>query len=141
FFLPYGNNTVRVEEGRWRQPGDVTDIPRASLGYEFDEDGNVIGELPQNWQEYSDQWLEDASYLRLKTLQLSYDLPTTLFDNLPLRSARVFFRGQNLFTATDYLGVDPEVNSRGGNSVLTPGEDFGGLGQAKSYVFGLKVGL
>lgn len=141
FFLPYGNNTVRVEEERWRQPGDVTDVPRASLGYEFDEDGNVISELPQNWQEYSTQWLEDASYLRLKTLQVSYDLPSVLFESIPLRSARIFFRGQNLFTATGYLGVDPEVNSRGGNSVLTPGEDFGGLGQAKSYVFGLKVGL
>ncbi|TXF90922.1 TonB-dependent receptor [Neolewinella aurantiaca] len=141
FFLPYGNNTQRVEDNRWRQPGDQTDIPRASLGYSFDSDGNVIEELPQNWQEYSTQWLEDASYLRLKTLQVSYDLPSALFEAIPLRSARVFFRGQNLFTATDYLGVDPEVNSRGGNSVLTPGEDFGGLGQAKSYVFGLKVGL
>ncbi|MEM9929270.1 MAG: TonB-dependent receptor [Bacteroidota bacterium] len=141
FYLPYGNNTLRVEEGRWRQPGDQTDIPRASLGYSFDEDGNVIEELPQNWQEYSDQWLEDASYIRLKTLQVGYDLPAALFQSIPLRSASIFFRGQNLFTATDYLGVDPEVNSRGGNSVLTPGEDFGGLGQAKSYVFGLKVGL
>lgn len=141
FFLPYGNNTQRVEDNRWRQPGDQTDIPRASLGYSFDADGNVIEELPQNWQEYSTQWLEDASYLRLKTLQVSYDFPATLFEAIPLRSARVFFRGQNLFTATDYLGVDPEVNSRGGNSVLTPGEDFGGLGQAKSYVFGLKVGF
>lgn len=141
FFLPYGNNTLRVEEGRWRQPGDETDIPRASLGYVFDDDGNVIEGLPTNWQEYSDQWLEDASYLRLKTLQVAYELPDNLFQNIPLRNTTVFFRGQNLLTATKYLGVDPEVNSRGGNSVLTPGEDFGGLGQAKTYTFGIKVGL
>lgn len=141
FYLPYGNNTQRVVDGRWKQPGDVTDIPRASLGYSFDENGNVTEELPQNWQEYSTQWLEDASYIRLKTLQVSYDLPSSLFDGIPMQSARVFFRGQNLFTATEYLGVDPEVNSRGGNSVLTPGEDFGGLGQAKSYVVGFRLSL
>ena len=140
FLLPYGNNTIRVENDRWRQPGDVTDIPRAGVGNVFDEDGNVISTY-QNWQEYSDQWLEDGSYLRLKTLEFGYQLPTSLLDKLPLTSARVFFRGQNLFTATEYLGVDPEVNSRGGNSVLTPGEDFGGLGQAKTYVFGIKVGI
>ncbi len=140
FYVPYGSNTIRVEENRWRQPGDDTDIPRASLGYVFDEDGNVVEELPPNWQEDSDQWLEDASYLRVKTVDFGYNLPRTLISRLGLQSLRLYFRGQNLFTVTDYLGVDPEVGSNG-SDVRFQGEDYGGLGQARSYIFGLKAGF
>ena len=141
FLLPYGNNTQRVEDGRWRQPGDETDIPRAGTGQLFDENGNVIsGSEYQNWQEISDQWLEDGSFLRLKNLQLAYNLPGRWFSNSPLKGATVYFRGQNIWTLTNYLGVDPEVSSNG-ESVLYPGEDYGGLGQAKTFVFGAKVQL
>lgn len=141
FLLPYGNNTQRVEEDRWRQPGDVTDIPRAGTGQLFDENGSVIeGSEYQNWQETSDQWLEDASYIRVKNIELSYEIPKNIISNIGLNNARVYFQGQNLFTFTDYLGVDPEVSSNG-EAVLFPGEDYGGLGQAKTYVFGVKLGF
>ena len=137
FLLPYGNNTERVVDGRWKQPGDVTDIPRAGVGNVFDAEGNVIEEY-QNWQENSDQWLEDASYIRVKNIELSYRLPTTWISKVGLSNTTIYFRGQNLFTFTDYLGVDPEVSSNG-EDVLFPGEDYGGLGQAKTYVFGAKL--
>lgn len=140
FFLPYGNNTKRVVDGRWQQPGDQTDIPRASLGLDVDENGEIVGRLPRNWQEDSDQWLEDASYLRLKTLDFGYNLPRPWIQGIGLTSLRLYFRGQNLLTFTEYLGVDPEVGSNS-NQTLFPGEDFGGLGQAKSYVFGIKAGF
>ncbi|NET34754.1 MAG: hypothetical protein F6K19_22465, partial [Cyanothece sp. SIO1E1] len=139
FFLPYGNNTRRVEEERWRQPGDVTDIPRAGLGYVFDDDGNVVGEY-QNWQEDSDQWLEDASFIRLKTLEFGYNLPKNLMTQIGLSSSKIYFRGQNLWTSTKYLGVDPEVSSNG-ESVTRPGEDFGALGQPRTLIFGIKIGI
>ncbi|RME98623.1 MAG: hypothetical protein D6772_08800, partial [Bacteroidetes bacterium] len=139
FYLPYGNNTLRVENNRWRQPGDVTDIPRAGLGYIFDENGNIIEEY-QNWEENSTQWLEDASYLRIKNVELAYQIPTKILDRIKLQSATVYLRGQNVHTWTKYLGVDPEVSSNG-ESVLTPGEDYGGLGQAKTYVAGIKLGF
>ena len=139
FFLPYGNNTKRVEEERWRQAGDITDIPRAGLGYVFDDDGNVIGEY-QNWQEDSDQWLEDASFIRLKTLEFGYNLPKNLMTQIGLSSSKIYFRGQNLWTSTKYLGVDPEVSSNG-ESVTRPGEDYGGLGQPRTLIFGIKIGI
>ncbi len=139
FYLPYGNNTKRVVDGRWKQPGDITDIPRAGLGHIFDSEGNKI-ETYQNWQEDSDQWLEDASYLRVKTVEFAYNLPQSLIQGIGLANVKLYFRGQNLFTFTDYLGVDPEVSSNG-ESVTAPGVDFGGLGQAKTYVFGFKVGF
>ncbi|MEM6318692.1 MAG: TonB-dependent receptor [Bacteroidota bacterium] len=139
FLLPYGNNTQRVEDERWRQPGDVTDVPRAGVGNVFDAEGNVT-DTYQNWQENSDQWLEDASYLRVKNVEFSYQIPQALLQNVGLNNATLYFRGQNLATITNYLGVDPEVSSNG-ESVLQPGEDYGGLGQAKTYVFGVKLGF
>ncbi|MEM8898497.1 MAG: TonB-dependent receptor [Bacteroidota bacterium] len=139
FYLPYGNNTKRVIDGRWKQPGDQTDIPRASLGRVLNPDGSVTA-IAQNWQEDSDQWLEDASYLRIKNVEVAYNLPKTWVSAIGLNTVRVYFRGQNLATWTDYLGVDPEVGSNG-DSLLQPGDDFGGLGQAKTYIFGINVGF
>ncbi|MEM7511160.1 MAG: SusC/RagA family TonB-linked outer membrane protein, partial [Bacteroidota bacterium] len=139
FYLPYGNNTKRVIDGRWKQPGDQTDIPRASLGRVLNPDGSVTA-IAQNWQEDSNQWLEDASYLRIKNVEVAYNLPKTWVSAIGLNTVRVYFRGQNLATWTDYLGVDPEVGSNG-DSVLQPGDDFGGLGQAKTYIFGINVGF
>ncbi len=139
FFLPYGNNTQRVVDGRWQQPGDDTDIPRATLGLAIDENGDIVRQ-PQNWQEDSDQWLEDASYLRLKTLDFGYNLPSRWIRNIGMSRLRLYFRAQNLLTFTDYLGVDPEVGSNT-NTTLFPGEDFGGLGQARAFIFGVKAGF
>ncbi|MBO4557219.1 MAG: SusC/RagA family TonB-linked outer membrane protein [Bacteroidales bacterium] len=63
---------------------------------------------------YSDKYIEDASYLKLDNVSVSYDLP---FHNQYLHSARVFLSGQNLYCLTGYKGVDPEVSLTG----LTPG--------------------
>ena len=140
FFIPYGNNTERVATERWQNPGDVTGIPRASLGYEFDEDGNVVSALQPNWMEDCDQWLEDASYMRLKTFELGYTVPLSYAERLGLSSLRLYLLGQNLWTRTGYLGVDPEVSSNGEN-ITRIGEDYGGLGQPRTIYFGINVGI
>jgi hypothetical protein len=118
----------------------VTDIPRASLGYEFDEDGNVVSALQPNWMEDCDQWLEDASYMRLKTFELGYTVPLSYAERLGLSSLRLYLLGQNLWTRTGYLGVDPEVSSNGEN-ITRIGEDYGGLGQPRTIYFGINVGI
>ncbi len=139
YFVPYGNNTVRVDEARWRKPGDVTDVPRAGLGRKYDANGNAIaGSDYQNWQEFSDQWLEDASYLRVKTLEFAYNLPKSWLSRSKAQNLRIFMLAQNAFTFTKYLGMDPETSSNG-ERVLTPGEDFGGIGQPKTFTFGGKL--
>ncbi len=140
FFIPYGNNTERVENERWQNPGDVTDVPRASLGYEFDEEGNAISALQPNWMEDCDQWLEDASYIRLKTFEFGYTVPSYFAEQYGLSSLRIYILGQNLWTKTAYLGVDPEVSSNGEN-ITRIGEDYGGLGQPKTVYFGINVGI
>ena len=62
------------------------------------------------------------------------------FETFGISNARLYFVGQNLLTFTKYLGVDPEVSSNGENPIRS-GADYGGLGQAKTYYFGIKFGV
>ena len=86
---------------------------------------------------YSDYVLEDGSYLRLKTVSLSYSLPQVLVKKAYLKDLRLSVTAQNLHTWTRYSGMDPEVSVR--NSALTPGFDFSAYPQARTLVFGLKA--
>ncbi|MFS4415641.1 SusC/RagA family TonB-linked outer membrane protein [Maribacter sp. 2307ULW6-5] len=126
FPLPDGNNHVLALD-RWQQPGDVTDIPRASL-----ENGN--------WREYSSRWLEDGSFLRLKNLNLGYNFPTEVTSRIGLSNLRLYVQGQNLLTFTNYTGFDPEVSQNARDPRLA-GADFGTLPQAKSYTLGINIGI
>lgn len=80
--------------------------------------------------------LQDASYIRLKNVQLSYQVP--LKDNKTIKSLRVYVTGQNLYTWTNYIGFDPEANSFGGSNIRV---DYSSYPLAKSYIFGLNVGF
>ncbi|MCC5929914.1 MAG: TonB-dependent receptor [Cyclobacteriaceae bacterium] len=126
FPLPDGNNWTGAEN-RWREPGDVTDIPRASLE-------NV------NWREYSSRWLEDGSFLRLKNINLGYTFPNALVERMGLQSLRVYLQGQNLLTFTKYTGLDPEVNQNARDPRVA-GSDFGTHPQLKSVSLGFNIGL
>jgi hypothetical protein len=87
-----------------------------------------------------DQWLEDASYIRLKTFELGYRVPSSYAERYGFSSLRIYVLGQNLWTKTDYLGIDPEVSSNG-EIITRVGEDYGGLGQPKTVYFGINVGI
>ncbi|HTN21792.1 MAG TPA: TonB-dependent receptor [Pelobium sp.] len=88
---------------------------------------------------YSSRIVEDASYLRLKTIDLGYRLPQSLLTRLKIKSARVYASAQNLFTITDYTGYDPEVAVY--YSPLTPGFDYSSYPRPKTIVFGLNLSL
>ncbi len=126
FPLPDGNNHV-LARNRWQEPGDVTDIPRASL---------VNG----NWREYSSRWLEDGSFVRLKTLNLGYNFPQELVTRIRLNNLRIYVQGQNLLTFTNYTGADPEV-SQNARDPRIAGADFGTLPQTRSLSVGINIGL
>lgn len=81
---------------RWRNEGDVTDIPRAL----YKEGYNYLG---------SDRFVEDASFVRLKTLTLNYSFPKKICNRLGINTLSCFATGYNLFTWTNYTGQDPEV--------------------------------
>lgn len=109
---------------RWREPGDVTSMPRALLGTQ-----NVKA---------SSRWVEDGSYLRVKNVTLSYDFERTLLKKIYLNKLQVYASAQNLLTLTKYKGFDPEVNQYG-NSATVQGIDWGTYPQVRTFVFGLNV--
>jgi TonB-dependent starch-binding outer membrane protein SusC len=121
------NQTTAVLD-RWRQPGDVTDVPRAT---END---------PNNNNRISSRFIEDGSYLRVKNVTFSYSLDRSLAERLRLRSARFYVTGANLLTFTNYSGMDPEVNYAGDDN-LRRGTDFFTYPQARTVSVGVNLGL
>lgn len=83
--------------------------------------------------------VEDASFLRLKNIQIGYNFPSKLLKNWKLRSLRVYFTAQDLWTWTKYTGYDPEVSTR--NSAMTRGFDYSSYPKTTSFTFGVKLGL
>jgi len=110
--------------GRWKIPGQITDMPRAIASKE-----NL---------KTSSRFVEDGSFLRLKSLTLSYNVTGKLLKKLNIGRLQPYFTAQNLLTFTNYKGFDPEVNQWGG-SALVQGLDWGTYPQTKSYVFGVNV--
>ncbi len=108
---------------RWMRPGMVTDVPRS---------GNV--ENIHN----SSRFVEDGSYLRLKTLTLSYTLPKHILQKTFISGLQVYVTGQNLLTFTKYTGYDPEVNAYG-TSAVALGVDYGTYPQSKTIIAGLNI--
>lgn len=86
---------------------------------------------------YSSRTLEDASFLRLKTVQLSYSLPYKACKAIHAQNLSVYLSGQNLWTWTKYSGMDPEVSVR--NSALTPGFDYSAYPRSRTFVLGIKA--
>jgi hypothetical protein len=85
---------------------------------------------------FSDRWIEDGSYLRLKTVTLSYDLP---LNSEYIQGLQFWIQANNVFTLTKYLGSDPEFTMT--SSVIGQGIDAGLLGQSRSFVAGIKINL
>ena len=84
-----------------------------------------------------DKYLEDASFLRLRNLQVGYTLPANFARKIAMKSARLYFTATNLFTLTKYTGLNPEVSI--GGSSTTPGVDSGSYPLSRTYTFGINV--
>jgi TonB-linked SusC/RagA family outer membrane protein len=82
------------------------------------------------------QWVEDASFIRLKTVTFAYNVNQNLLKKIGFAKARVYFSGTNLLTLTDYTGYDPEVAAYPGNDA-TLGVDMSVYPMAKTYTFGI----
>lgn len=108
----------------WRYEGQETNIPRIAYGD------------PMQNNRFSDRWIEDGSYLRLKTLNLSYKVPVVTSW---LQGLTVYGEARNLLTITKYTGSDPEFSVNSG--VMYQGIDAGYLAQGRSFTLGLKVNL
>lgn len=117
------NQTIAMNR-RWQVEGQQTDIPKLTFQ---DPMGNA---------RFSDRWIEDGSYIRLKTVTLSYELP---LKSQYVQGMQFWIQANNVFTLTKYLGSDPEFSMT--SSVIGQGIDLGLLGQSRSIVAGIKVNL
>lgn len=81
-------------------------------------------------------YVEDGSFLRLRNLQIGYTLPADVLSTIGLSRTRIYVQGVNLFTATKYSGIDPDVNN-GGDTAF--GVDFGNYPLVKQFIVGLNV--
>lgn len=119
----YENQSLAVNN-RWVAEGQQTNIPKATWG---DPLGNAS---------FSSRWIENGSFLRLKTLVVSYDID---IDSNNLKYMKVYVSGNNLFTITDYLGFDPEFSAT--SSIFGQGADIGLMPQFMTIQLGLRLGL
>ena len=112
---------------RWQQPGDVTDVPRP--------DGVNVN----NYRDGGSRWLEDGSFLRLRSLNVGYTLPKNTIQRFGFETVRIYVAGSNLVTFTRYTGLDPE--SAASSSQNEQGIDLGTPPQPRSVQLGLNLTL
>ncbi len=119
-----GNFTKDFYENRWTEDNINAEYPRT-----YNRDATVTG--GGNYR--NTFWLNNASYLRLKSIELAYDLPKSWLKNTPISAVRLSLSGYNLFTITGIRNIDPETqeNSQGWAAWNTP--------QSKVYNFGINV--
>ena len=117
------NQTTALNR-RWQVEGQVTDIPQLSF------------QDPMGNSRFSDRWIEDGSYLRLKSVTLSYNLP---MNSEYIQGLQFWVQANNVFTLTHYLGSDPEFSMT--SNVIGQGIDVGQLPQSRSIVAGIKINL
>lgn len=114
------NQSTKVLD-RWRVPGQITNVPKAGW--------NIKN---------SSYFVEDGSYLCVKSVSLSYDVPRNIISKLGITRLQPYFTASNLLTWTSYSGMDPEVNQYGNNGAVQ-GIDWGTYPLNRSFVFGLKL--
>lgn len=119
----YSNQSTSVLN-RWTTTNTNTSMPRASIG---DPTGNTV---------FSDRWIEDGSYLRLKQLTVNYNLPSM---SGIYKGISIYVTASNLFTITKYSGYDPDFLYS--NSPFYMGIDYGKIPQVRSFILGLKLDL
>lgn len=121
----YGwSNQSTAVLSRWRNPGDVTNMPRAVYGTGY----NWLG---------SDRYVEDASFVRLRSVTFSYNLGKNLLKKLNLDEIRVYVTADNLYTFTKYRGQDPEQAMGGGAFGITI--DNASTPATKRFSFGVST--
>ncbi len=126
----FADNQLASELNYWTPDNPNTDIPQPRL-------------VGNNGTATSSRFLQDGSYVRLKTISLGYNFSPKLLEKIKLTDLRIYVTGQNLLTFTKYDGWDPEVSTdflANGNNIFQ-GVDFYSAPQAKTITLGVKVGF
>jgi TonB-dependent starch-binding outer membrane protein SusC len=125
-------------DNRWTKPGQITDVPRPA-----DLRTEINGRI-STYQQIN-RFYQDASYIRLKTVNLSYNLPNTMAKSIGFQAVKLYIQAVNLYTWTKWTGFDPEFvdianNTSGGNGTGGNGNQ-GVVPQSRNFTFGVQIGL
>ncbi len=121
----------------WTPANTNTSTPRLGIAYAIN--GVADRGIQSNVRGNTDRWIEDGSYLRLRNLELGYNLPKAFLSRLQMTDSRIFVSGQNLFTITKYKGLDPDII--GANANLEPGVDVGTYPASRIISVGINIGF
>lgn len=125
--IGYGNNMLReVFYDHWTPENTDAKYPKISRSQTLN---------------FSNRFVENGSFLRLRNIELAYNLPTQQLNIPWVKNARLYVSGQNLLTFTKYSWWDPEVNSQGGSNAIAQGIDFSTYPTAKTYLMGVRLGF
>ena len=134
--------------------GDLFSFAMSTIAYDYAENKNFYADVANNYwtpertdakypaiyditsYKVSDRYVYDATYVKLKNLELSYDIP---FKSRNIQNFVVYVSAQNLFTITNYPLWDPDVNSKGGGDSLNQGIDFMAYPNARSFTAGVRI--
>jgi TonB-linked SusC/RagA family outer membrane protein len=127
-FVGVWSNFYASRLDRWTPSNPTSDQPRVTS---TDTNGN---------DKLSSRYVEDASYLRARNMELGYTLPQAFLGKVQVKGARVFVSVDNVFTITKYTGYDPEISTAAFyNNPLSYGVDYGNYPQARTYRLGFNV--
>lgn len=125
-------NQLATVANRWTTVGQITDVPKATYG-------DFTNSLA------STRFIEDGSFVRVKSVSLGYELPKQIISKLNISRINIYVSCENLFTFTKYSGFDPEVsvyNTSGFDNTtqnIAPGVDYGTYPQSREFLVGLNV--
>ena len=124
-------NARTIVLDRWRSENDPGNgmQPRVTLG------------ATNGGNQFSSRNVHDGSFLRIRTVTLGYTIPSSVVEKIKLKTARLYFSGQNLYTFTKYFGYNPEVNNGGDSTLPIYGVDQGAYPVARNLTIGLNIGF
>lgn len=122
----YEDNNTIDQMGRWRKPGDITDIPQVRL-------------YRVNGSQASSRYIVDGAYMRLRNVTFGYTFAGSMLKKVRMEKLRLYVSAQNLMTFTKYPYWDPEVNADTFDSNIAKGNDFYTPPQPRTFLVGINV--
>ena len=146
FFLVHGGTQNGIgffakQLDRWTKPGDITDIPKMTkYTQQPDQNNSAANNYTGQVANLSSRYLEDGSFLRLRNVSLGYTLPNQIASKFKLNKIKASISATNLWTLTNYSGLDPEVSAQSTNQ-NTAGYDWATIPQPRTFEFVLNITL
>lgn len=146
FFLVHGGTQNGIgffakQLDRWTKPGDITDIPKMTKYTQHpDQNNSAANNYTGQVANLSSRYLEDGSFLRLRNVSLGYTLPNQIASKFKLNKIKASISATNLWTLTNYSGLDPEVSAQSTNQ-NTAGYDWATIPQPRTFEFVFNITL